>query len=72
MYFRVIFERCLCLTLWRWANPEVLDVTPEGFDQVYLPNSDKFVDDMMISLYSQLGGRIQNEKRKLQILVMNS
>ena len=47
-------------------------MTPEGFDQVYLPNSDKFADDMMISLSSQLGGRIQNEKRKLQILVMNS
>ena len=52
------------------ANPKVPDMTPEGFDQVYLPNSNRFMDDILIH-NSPLGGSIENEKLWFQILVMN-
>ena len=34
--------------LWKWANPKVPDLTPEGFDLVYLPNSNRFMDDIKL------------------------
>ena len=50
-----------------YINTVVSQVT-----QVYLPNSDRFVDDMMPILYSYLGGRIDNEKLWFQLLAVNS
>ena len=55
--------------LWKWANPKVPDMTPEGFDQVYLPNSNRFMDDIILIHNSHLGGGTENEKLWLQILV---
>ena len=49
----------------------VPDVTPEGFDQVYLPNSNRFKDDIILIHNSHLGGAIENEKLWFQILVEN-
>ena len=49
----------------------VPDVTPEGFDQVYLPNSNRFKDDIILIHNSHLGGAIENEKLWFQILVMS-
>ena len=46
-------------------------MTRESFDQGYLPNSESFVDDMMLILYSHQGGGINSEKLRFQILVMN-
>ena len=53
------------------TNPKVPDVTPEGFYQVYLPNSNRFMDDIILIHNSPLGGSIENEKLWFQILVMN-
>ena len=53
------------------ANPTVLDVTPEGFHQVYLPNSNRFMDDIRLIHNSHLGGGIGNKNIWFQILVMN-
>ena len=46
-------------------------MTPEGFDQVYLPSSNRFMDDIILIHNSHLGGGIENEKRWFQILVIN-
>ena len=48
------------------------DVTPaEGFNQVYLPNSNRLMDDIILIYNSHLGGGIESEKLWFQILVMN-
>ena len=44
------------------ANPKVPDVTPEHLDQVYLPNSTTYIDDIILTHYSHLDGAIKNEK----------
>ena len=46
-------------------------MTPEGFDQVYVPNSNTFMDDITLIHNSHLGGGTENEKLWLQILVTN-
>ena len=46
-------------------------MTPEGFDQVYVPNSNRFMDDIILIHNSHLGGGTENEKLWLQILVTN-
>ena len=46
-------------------------MTPEGFDQVYLPNSKRFMDDIILIHNSHLDGGIENENLWFQILAMN-
>ena len=46
-------------------------MTPEGFDQVYLPNSKMFMDDIILIHNSHLDGGIENENLWFQILAMN-
>ena len=53
------------------ANPKVPYMTPEVFDQVYLPNSNRFMDDIILIHNSHQGSGIENEKLWFQILVMN-
>ena len=47
-------------------------MTPaEGFNQVYLPNSNRLMDEIILIYNSHLGGGIENEKLWFQFLVMN-
>ena len=43
------------------ANPKVPDVTPEHFDHIYLPNSIRCIDDIMLTYYFHLCGGIEND-----------
>ena len=46
-------------------------MTPEGFDPVYLPNSNRFMGDIILIHNYYLGGGIENEKIWFQILALN-
>ena len=70
--------QCLIYIFLKWffltycsANPKVPDMTPEDFDQVYLSNSKRFMDDIILIHSSHLGGGVENENVWFQILPMN-